>query len=564
MPNPSRSRAATLALALALASGTAWAASGRVSGQAVDPDGRPIEGVEVASGTARASTDAGGLYALEGVETGSRVVVSFAKAGYATTYGAVEVLASDDTDGDGVPDAKDRCPVSDQRPTVTIDGCDTGLGNGILKGCTAMDVLLDCSEHACGSRYLPACSKHKCQPRHLLGCLAQPRFLRRVDGLTWKTLKRAITCARHATLPLEELGQQPPSPSAEATLHATLLPGPAAYVLDAAAGGRVERDGYAVTFPAGSIAATGEVEVGLAPLDVAGPALRALPGDSRAIDSSLVETLVEPRGALLVTLTQKGEPVSLVDPGTLPAQIEVPLAPDPSLQPGALLALWSFDATGGLWKQPSPGEASVSEPLAGRFVAIGPVGRLGWWSVGDGSDTTACLCGQVEGTSGAPFAGALVTAAGLDRPGVVAAQSGGDGAYCVEARLGSRVSVGASAVAAGLRLDSVPVETEMPAFAAADSTTGECGAGPALALPAASCVCGATLDEFGLPRPGVKIATSAGSTATSDAEGRFCLAAPAERRITLFGEGYDPVDAETGGPATAPIGCEIVDLVPPS
>jgi len=144
MTNPSLSRASTLALAFALAGGTAWAASGRVSGQVADPDGRPIEGVEVVAGAARASTDAGGLYVLEGLDTGDRVVVSFAKAGYATTYGAVEVPESD-ADGDGVPDANDRCPVSDQRPSVTIDGCDTGLGNGTLKGCTAMDVLLDCS-----------------------------------------------------------------------------------------------------------------------------------------------------------------------------------------------------------------------------------------------------------------------------------------------------------------------------------------------------------------------------------------------------------------------------------
>ena len=112
-----------------------------------------------------------------------------------------------------------------------------------------------------------------------------------------------------------------------------------------------------------------------------------------------------------------------------------------------------------------------------------------------------------------------------------------------------------------LRLDSAPVETEMPAFAA-DSTTGGCGAGPALALPAVSCVCGTTLDVSGQPRPGVKVATSAGSAAASDAEGRFCLGAPALQRVTVFGEGYGPVYAQTGGAATAPVGCAEVVLVP--
>jgi hypothetical protein len=77
-------------------------------------------------------------------------------------------------------------------------------------------------------------------------------------------------------------------------------------------------------------------------------------------------------------------------------------------------------------------------------------------------------------------------------------------------------------------------------------------------------VCGATLDKLGQPRPGVKIVTSAGSTTTSDDQGWFCLAAPAERRITLFGEGYEAMDVRTGGPATAPNGCVIVKVVPPS
>jgi len=101
----------------------------------------------------------------------------------------------------------------------------------------------------------------------------------------------------------------------------------------------------------------------------------------------------------------------------------------------------------------------------------------------------------------------------------------------------------------------------MPAFAA-HSTTGGCGAGPALALPAASCVRGATLDGSGQPRPGVKVATSAGSAAASDAEGRFCLGAPAGQRVTVFGEGYPEATVETGGPATCPVGCAEVDLVP--
>jgi hypothetical protein len=53
-----------------------------------------------------------------------------------------------------VPDASDACPASDRRPIVTIDGCSTGLGNGALNGCTAMDVFLDCSESVTDSWHL--------------------------------------------------------------------------------------------------------------------------------------------------------------------------------------------------------------------------------------------------------------------------------------------------------------------------------------------------------------------------------------------------------------------------
>ena len=550
MTKPARSRASLpLALALALASGTAWAASGRVSGQVTDPHGRPIPGVEVACGGSHAQTDAGGLYTLRDTEAGARVVVSFSKAGHATTYGAVEIWAAGDTDGDGVADAEDGCPASDRRPTVTIDGCDTRLGNGILDSCTAMDVFLDCSEGASESW-------------HLMGCLAEPDFLRRVDGLTWKTLRRAIACVRKATLPLEELDQRPALPSA--TLHVTLLPDVATFVVDAAAGGRVERDGFAVTFPPGSIDAEGEVEVGLARLDVT-DALGALPGDSRAIDSSLEEVLVQPWVALQLTLSRGGLPVSLRDPDAPPAMVEAPLPASSPFEVGDRPALWSFDPTSGLWNEPFPGGAHVepSSLLEGRLAVVAPLGRPGWWTAAT-STLAACLEGHAGDASGSPVPGALVSATGLgfDHHALTAARALDDGSYCVEARPGSRVSVRASAVVRGLRLDSAPTEVETPPAAAGCGTSG-CGAGPDLALPAASCVSGRTLDASLRPRPDVTVATSAGSAAASGPGGRFCLRAPAQRAVTVFADGYAPVTVETAGPATCPAGCAEVDLEPP-
>ena len=151
-----------------------------------------------------------------------------------------------------------------------------------------------------------------------------------------------------------------------------------------------------------SLSRAATLALALAPLDVASPALGALPGDSRAIDSSLRETLIEPRGALQVTLTQHGQPVSMVDPDAHSVQLEVPLAPDQSLAQGDRFSLWSFDATGGLWRQQFPDDAKVKEPVEGRFVAVGVVSGPGWWTVARRTDATACLCGQVEDASVAP------------------------------------------------------------------------------------------------------------------------------------------------------------------
>ncbi len=51
-------------------------------------------------------------------------------------------LSSSDSDGDGVPDADDLYPNSDVRPTVIIDGNDTGVENSVDEiGCTINDLI---------------------------------------------------------------------------------------------------------------------------------------------------------------------------------------------------------------------------------------------------------------------------------------------------------------------------------------------------------------------------------------------------------------------------------------
>jgi hypothetical protein len=489
MTKKTRPDAVALALALALGGSSAWAASRRVVGQVTGPDGLPVRGAEVTAGGAAAHTDAGGFYLLEGVETGRRAVVRFAKPGYATTYGIVEMPALEDSDDDGVPDNQDRCPLSDRRPTVVIDGCDTGLGSRLLHGCTAMDVILDCS----------ACA-HK--PWHLLGCLAEPRFRRRIAGLDWMSLKQSIACVRRATPPLLEAEEAQAASAAPITLHKALPLAPGPGRLDAAEGGTVERDGFKVTFLPGSIDAHGLVDVVLTPLDVAGRTLETAPGDFRGTGGDHEEALIETDGMVEVAVTKKGRPVRL----RVRATIEAPLPTGSPLAPGDRIEVWSFERRSGLWKKrlhgATVGDSTVSP---GRLAAFAKTRADGWWNAAHEVEA-GCLCASVEDGDGSPVAGALVTAAGLERHGVWSAASGSDGSYCVEIPRATRVSLRASVVADGRRQDSGSVELES-SLAPGHCPRDGCGDGPTLVIADADKTCvsghavlaagfGATVEAF--------------------------------------------------------------------
>lgn len=68
---------------------------GTVSGVVVDQDGVPLQGVTVsAPGARRAVTDDGGTYSMSGVPRNDRMVVTFAKSGYATTQGVANFQRS--------------------------------------------------------------------------------------------------------------------------------------------------------------------------------------------------------------------------------------------------------------------------------------------------------------------------------------------------------------------------------------------------------------------------------------------------------------------------------------
>ena len=68
--------------------------------------------------------------------------------------GEVEIILepgdeSAHSDGDGIPDDEDACPVSDLSETVVIDGCDSGVTNHLAtNGCTISDDIAECAANA--------------------------------------------------------------------------------------------------------------------------------------------------------------------------------------------------------------------------------------------------------------------------------------------------------------------------------------------------------------------------------------------------------------------------------
>ncbi len=65
---------------------------GLVEGQVTDPAGLPLFDVSVSAGGVTTTTDAGGLYELDGLAELARVVVTFDAEGFSTTYGVVEFV----------------------------------------------------------------------------------------------------------------------------------------------------------------------------------------------------------------------------------------------------------------------------------------------------------------------------------------------------------------------------------------------------------------------------------------------------------------------------------------
>jgi hypothetical protein len=531
-------------LALTLAAGSAWATGGTISGQVTDASGLPLEGVAVSAQGFAAVTDAGGLYALAGLSASPRVVVTFEKAGYATTYGAVELADGLDDDGDGIPDTSDRCPNSQLNPIVTIDGCETGMGNKVVDGCSGQDIFNQCAARSTNVS-------------GLVPCIKTHQFFLRTTNNTWENWKKAFNCMNHATWPLAELIVPPVVQAAEATLSKVMVPVGRTQTIDPEIGGVLAEGGFVVSFPPGALAATGPVEVTISPIQVFAPELGAFPGDYQGLDAGGAGVLLETFGLMDVLIRQNGEPVQL-KPG-MAARLEFPL-PEGSNLAGDV-PLWFFDPATGLWKEEAIGTVGPSSVLPGFTAVIGSVAHFSWWNADKPYETT-CMRGVVVDHLGNPVAGAAVIASGQDYSGSSYATTDGAGQFCIDVRISSLVRLSATKTLDGVVFTSNIVVRGTPPSMARCSTGG-CESGLRLALAAPACISGVVQDAAGQGVEGARVVTYAGASTVSGPGGAFCLPATAGVETTVYATGYVPVPVTPLVPATCPSAdCATVTLTP--
>ena len=531
-------------VALTVAAGSAWATGGTISGQVAEASGLPLEGVAVTAQGVTAVTDAGGLYALEGLRASPRVVVTFEKAGYATTYGAVELADGLDDDGDGIPDTSDRCPNSQLNPIVTIDGCETGMGSKVVDGCSGQDIFNQCAARATNVS-------------GLVPCIKTHAFFLRTTNNTWDNWKKAFNCMNHATFPLAELTAPPVVQAAEATLSKVMVPVGRTQTFDAEAGGLLAEGGFVVSFPPGALAATGVVEVTISPIQILTEELGAFPGDFEGLDSGGAGVLLETFGLMDVVITQNGVPVPL-KPGA-EARLEFPL-PEGSNLAGAV-PLWFFDPATGLWKEEAIGTVGPSSVLPGFTAVIGSVAHFSWWNADQPYETT-CMRGVVVDHLGVPVAGAAVIASGQDYSGTSYATTDGAGQFCIDVRINSLARFSATKTVDGVVFTSNALVRGTPSSMARCSTGG-CESGLRLALAAPACISGLVQDAAGQGVEGVRVVTYAGASSVSGPGGAFCLPATAGVETTVYATGYVPVPVTPAVPAACPSAdCATVTLAP--
>lgn len=209
-------------------------------------------------------------------------------------------------------------------------------------------------------------------------------------------------------------------------LQVTLLAWNATTQFEAVSGGTISTGATSLTFPPGSLNATGMVTAHLSHLDPSSDGARAaFPGGFVTNDGNQLESF----GALAVVVEDSsGAEVSLKSGQTVAAKLQVVSSTADSVP------LWSLDEGTGRWKQ----EGTLSGCASSVCKAELP--HLSWWNA-DQVYETACLKACANNKAGNPAVGVSLEARGTDYNGVSFGTTGADGCACLDVRRGSTVRI---------------------------------------------------------------------------------------------------------------------------
>jgi hypothetical protein len=143
-----------------------------------------------------AEIQSGGIFEVAQTDFSIEVFVPKDAPGQVIGDIIIRAAAPLDSDNDGVPHGDDACPESNLSPTVTIDGCDSGVENRLLdnsslfgNGCTISDLITNCAEEASNHGKFVSCVTHLTND------------LKQAGAISGKEKGRIQSCAGQANIP---------------------------------------------------------------------------------------------------------------------------------------------------------------------------------------------------------------------------------------------------------------------------------------------------------------------------------------------------------------------------
>ncbi len=333
-----------------------------------------------------------------------------------------------------------------------------------------------------------------------------------------------------------------------------------------------------ISFPAGSVASSGNVTVEVAVGDPTTEAGRpTFPGDYMAASTlgGEVDTPLESVAFTEITVTDASgtELTQLNEPATV--IMRLPDALQSQYSAGDTIPWWSYDETTATWvredAEPATTELDDAEVVDlnsdGVLYARAKVTHFSWWNVDQPMNEHACLCVMVQDGNDAPVVGSQLVAEGVSYNGVSRpARTGEDGQACVTVKR----SMGSVTERVKLYIESGGVKfyydvtnaregdvdsNEIFTPSTEGSTINNTGQCVDLANTIGQRFDGVvngtvTKGGSGSPIADFTILSNFGPTATTNASGQYSMNVPVGAPISLFAVGLVSQDVTVGSADT--------------